>query len=68
MMQKGCTLEARTGDEYGGKIRTKGIGGSRSGRDQNRPKSLFSYTFQVPMLNSFILARAGSWVVVLSGE
>jgi len=66
-MQKGCTLEAGTGDEYGEKIRIKGDGGSRRGRDQNRPKACFIIHFKFPCSILSLLARTGSWVV-LSGS
>ena len=64
-MQKECTLlESVTGDEYGGKIRIKGDGGSRRGtRSKRARKTVFLY-ISISHVQFILLARERSWVVV----
>jgi hypothetical protein len=62
-MRKGYTSEAVTGDEYGGKIRIKGNGGSRRGGYKNRLIACFLIHFKFPC---FIRSSSagGVWAIV----
>ena len=68
---KGMYIRGRDWGRVRGKIRFKGDGGSRRGAKINmwlRKKPVFLYISSSLCSNHSFLARAGSWVVVLSGK
>ena len=65
-MQKGCTLEAGAGDEYGGRSGSRVMAGVRGGEIKIGRQPVFLYISRSHA--RFIHSSAGSWVVVLSGE